>query len=172
MEKLKSLWDRIVGILNPAGNWGALLVIRFLMAYEFTSAGLKKFHGANWFADYQDNFPFPFNVMPVEISWFVSTWAEILGGMGLLFGLFTRFWAVSLIILSIVAILGVHWPADWHSLGELWKGYAVSNKGFGNYRIPLLFIAVLLPLVLQGTGKLSVDHALARYFNKKSQDRA
>ena len=167
MEKLKTLWDRIVGILNPAGDWGALLVIRVLMAYEFTSSGLKKFHASNWFGDVQDNFPFPFNVIPVEISWFVSIWAEILGGIGLLFGLFTRFWAVSLIILSIVAIFGVHWPADWHGLGELWKGYAVTNKGFGNYRIPLLFIAMLIPLVFIGPGKLSVDHVLTKYFNKQ-----
>ncbi len=173
MEKLKALWDRIVGILNPAGDWGALLVIRVLMAYEFTSSGLKKFHASNnWFGDVQDNFPFPFNVIPVEISWFLSIWAEILGGMGLLFGLFTRFWAVSLIILSIVAIFGVHWPDDWHSLGELWKGYAVSNKGFGNYRIPLLFIAMLVPLVFMGAGKLSVDHVLTKYFNKQNRDRA
>ncbi len=166
MEKLKSLWGRIVGVLNLAGDWGALLLIRALMAFEFTKAGLMKLHGTNWFVDYQDNFPFPFNVLPVEISWFLSTWSEILGGMGLLFGLFTRFWAVSLIILSIVAIFGVHWPADWHSLGELWKGYAISNKGFGNYRVPLLFIAMLIPLVLKGPGKLSVDHLLSRYFNK------
>jgi len=172
MEKLITLWDRIVGILNPAGDWGALLVIRVLMAYEFISAGLMKFNGTNWFGSVQDKFPFPFNVIPVEISWFLSTWSEILGGLGLLFGLFTRFWAVSLIILSIVAIFGVHWPDDWHSLGELWKGYAVKNKGFGNYRIPLLFVAMLIPLVLKGPGKLSVDYVLTRYFDNKNQDRA
>jgi putative oxidoreductase len=172
MEKLITLWDRIVGILNPAGDWGALLVIRVLMAYEFISAGLMKFNGANWFGSVQDKFPFPFNVIPVEISWFLSTWSEILGGIGLLFGLFTRFWALSLIILSIVAIFGVHWPDDWHSLGELWQGYAVKNKGFGNYRIPLLFIAMLIPLVFKGPGKLSVDYVLTKYISKKNRDRA
>jgi len=164
MTKLIALWNRITGILDPAGDWVALLPIRLLMAYEFGKAGMMKLNGKNWFANIQDNFPFPFNVIPVEISWFIATWAEILGAFGLVLGLFTRFWAISLVILSIVAIAGVHWPDDWNSLAELWKGYSVSNKGFGNYRIPLLFIAMLIPLVFTGAGKLSLDHILAKRF--------
>jgi putative oxidoreductase len=164
MKKLVTLWNRITGLLDPAGDWVALLPIRLLMAYEFGKAGMMKLNGKNWFANIQDNFPFPFDVIPVEISWFIATWAEILGAFGLVLGLFTRFWAFSLVILSIVAIAGVHWPDDWNSLGELWKGYAVSNKGFGNYRIPLLFIAMLIPLIFTGAGKLSLDHILAKRF--------
>jgi putative oxidoreductase len=164
MNKLHRYWKRVVGVLDPAGDWLALLPIRLLMAYEFGKAGLMKFNGNNWFANVQDNFPFPFNVIPTEISWFIATWAEILGAAGLVLGLFTRFWAFSLIILSVVAIAGVHWPDDWSSLAELWKGYAVSNKGFGNYRIPLLFIVMLIPLVFKGAGKLSVDHWLSKHY--------
>ena len=167
MEKIYHFWKtRVVAVVDPAGDWIALLPIRLLMAYEFGKAGLMKYNGNNWFANVQDNFPFPFNVIPVEISWFLATWFEILGSIGLVVGLFTRFWAVSLIILSVVAIFGVHWPEDWSSLAELWKGYAVSNKGFGNYRIPLLFIVMLIPLVFKGAGKLSADYVLARRFGK------
>ena len=162
MRALVDLKNKIDGILDPAGDWLALLPIRLLMAYEFGRAGLMKFNGNNWFANIQDNFPFPFNVIPVEISWFLATWAEILGAICLVFGLFTRFWAFSLIILSIVAILGVHWPAEWSSLAELWKGYSVSDKGFGNYRIPLLFIAMLFPLMFMGPGRLSLDRVIAK----------
>ena len=72
--------------------------------------------------------------------------------------------SVSLIIVTWVAILGVHWPDDYASLAELWKGYAVTDNGFGNFRIPLLFLVMLLPLVLKGPGKLSVDHLLAKRF--------
>ena len=46
----------------------------------------------------------------------------------------------------------------------IWKGYAVSNQGFGNYRIPLLFIAMLIPLIFKGAGKLSADHWLAKHY--------
>jgi len=164
MDMLVKLKNRIVGILDPTGDWVALLPIRLLMAYEFGKAGMMKFNGNNWFANYQDNFLFPFNYVPVEVSWFMATWAEILGGLCLFFGLFTRFWAFSLIVVSIVAISGVHWPDDWNSLAQLWKGYAITNKGFGNYRVPLLFIAMLVPLVLQGPGKLSIDKVLAKKF--------
>ena len=162
MRALVDIKNKIDGVLDPAGDWLALLPIRLLMAYEFGKAGLMKFNGTNWFANIQDNFPFPFNVIPVEISWFLATWAEILGAICLVLGLFTRFWAFSLIILSIVAILGVHWPDDWNSLAELWKGYSVSDKGFGNYRIPLLFIAMLFPLMLTGPGRLSLDRIIAK----------
>jgi len=166
MDKLVHLKNRVVGVLDPAGDWVALLPIRLLMAYEFGwQGGLGKLHGKNWFANYQENFIFPFNHVPVEISWFMATWTEILGGFALAIGLFTRFWAFSLIVVSIVAISGVHWPEDWSSLAELWKGYAITNKGFGNYRVPLLFIAMLLPLVFRGPGKLSLDHILARKFS-------
>ena len=142
-----------------------LLPIRLLLAYEFGTAGMMKFNSNNWFANYQDNFLFPFNYIPVEVSWFMATWAEILGGVCLLFGLFTRFWAFSLIIVSIMAISGVHWPDSWNSLSELWKGYAITNRGFGNYRMPLLFIAMLVPLVFSGGGQLSIDSILAKKFS-------
>ena len=164
MQKLLQLKNKLVGFLDPAGDYVALLPIRLLMAYEFGKAGLMKFNGNNWFGRIQDDFLFPFNYVPVEISWFMATWAEILGGLSLFFGLFTRFWAFSLIIISIVAISGVHWPDEWNSLAELWKGYAITNKGFGNYRIPLLFIAMLIPLVFRGAGKLSIDQLLAKRF--------
>jgi len=165
MNKLKALWKAVVDILDPAGDWVALLPIRLLMAYEFFNAGLMKFNGSNWFGRYQEEFLFPFNVIPVEISWFLATWTELIGGFCLIFGLFTRFWGFSLIILSIVAISGVHWPDDWNSLSELWEGYRVTAKdGSGNFRVPLLFIAMLFPLMFAGGGKLSLDHLIAKKF--------
>ena len=164
MNALMSLRNRITGVLDPTADWIALLPIRLLMAYEYGRAGMMKFNGTNWFANVQDNFPFPFNVVPVEISWFLATWTEILGGICLAVGLFTRFWAFSLVILTIVAIAGVHWPEDWNSLAELWQGYAISDKGFGNFRLPLLFLAMLVPLIVSGAGKLSVDHLITRKY--------
>lgn len=172
MNKLRALWNSTVGWLDAASGWVGLLLIRLLMAYEFGSAGLNKFRASdslygdvpNWFANTSANFPFPFNLFSNEFNWFAVTWIEILGGFALLFGVFTRFWAASLVIVTIVAIFGVHWPDSWSSLGELWDGYRVTARdGSGNFRIPLLFIAMLLPLVFYGPGKLSADQVLARY---------
>ena len=162
MDKLNQLKNQVIDILNPMSDYLALLPIRLLMAYEFWTAGMTKFNGTNWFERFQDNFIFPFNYVPVEISWFMATWAELIGALCLFFGLFTRFWAFSLVIVSIVAISGVHWPDDWSSLSELWKGYAITDKGFGNYRVPLLFIAMLFPLIFSGAGKISLDNILAK----------
>jgi putative oxidoreductase len=163
MSKLKALWDAITDILDPAADWVALLPIRLLMAYEFGKAGFMKLNGSNWFGRFQEDFLFPFNVVPVEISWFLATWTEIIGGFCLVLGLFTRFWGFSLIILSIVAISGVHWPDEWNSLAELWEGYRVTAKdGSGNFRVPLLFIAMLFPLMFSGGGKLSLDYVLRK----------
>ena len=172
MDKLHQYWKRVVNVLEPAGDWVALLPIRLLMAYEFGSAGLRKLNASetiwgdvpNWFANSLENFPFPISLFSASFNWFMVTWLEILGGFALIIGLFTRFWAFSLIIVTWVAILGVHWPDDYSSLAELWKGYSVTDNGFGNFRIPLLFLVMLLPLVLRGPGKLSVDHLLAKRF--------
>jgi putative oxidoreductase len=164
MTNLLALHKRIADWLDCAAHYGAgLVLIRLLMAYEFGKAGIGKFNGQNWFGNVQENFIFPFNVVPAEISWFLATWFEILGAFGILIGLFTRFWAFTLIVLSIVAISGVHWPADWNGLGELWESYRITKQdGSGNFRVPLLFIAMLLPLLVSGSGKLGIDSLLAK----------
>ena len=164
MNAMSRFKDSVIGALDAVGETAALLPIRLLMAYEFGRAGMMKFNGNNWFGNVQENFPFPFDVIPVDVSWFLATWVELLGAAGFVLGLFTRFWALGLIVVTIVAIYGVHLPDDWSSLAELWKGYAVSDKGFGNFRIPLLFLVMLIPLVLTGPGKISVDYFLAKRF--------
>lgn len=170
MHALITHYKRVADWLDCAGKYGAgLILIRVLLAFEYGKAGIGKYNGQNWFGNVQDNFLFPFNVVPPDISWFLATWFEILGAIGLLLGLFTRFWAMSLIVLTIVAISGVHWPAEWDSLGDLWNGYRVTAKdGSGNYRIPLLFIAMLLPLLVSGAGKLSIDTLLTKKFFKQT----
>jgi putative oxidoreductase len=162
MQSVGAIWERVTSILTQTGEWIGLLPLRLLLAWEYWEAGVMKLNGQNWFDSVRADFPFPFDMVPVDVSWFLATWTELLGGIGLALGLFTRFWSAGLIILSIVAIAGVHWPADWNSFSELWQGYAVSDRGFGNYKLPLLFIVMLLPLVFFGAGKASLDHALAR----------
>jgi putative oxidoreductase len=49
-------------------------------------------------------------------------------------------------------------------LSELAQGYSISNKGYGNFKLPLIYLAAFVPLLLSGAGKLSVDALLARFF--------
>ena len=146
--------------LNRVGNWLAPLGLRVILAWEFFEAGRGKLLGENWFTDLGDRFPLPFSLLGADINWSLATWFELVGSLALLLGLGTRFAAFSLWVLTIVAIYAVHWPGDWASLNELWQGYAISNKGYGNYKLPLLYLIMLLPLMLNGAGRFSLDHLI------------
>jgi len=158
--------DHALSALNEAGHWLAPLGLRLLLGWEFLDSGLEKLHGQNWFADIQGSFPFPFNVIPPEVSWQMATWFEVLGGLALLAGLGTRFFSVSLMVLTFVATAAVHWPAQWSTLAELARGYAITDDGFGNFKLPLIFGVMLLPLILNGAGKLSLDRLVWRWWSR------
>jgi len=167
-----TVWVHLTSRLEGLGAWLAPLGLRLILAWEFGEAGLEKLRGENWFGHIHDKFPFPFNVVPAELSWFIATWFEIIGAVALVLGLFTRFFAFSLLVLTFVATAAVHWPETWSSLAELWQGYAITDRGAGNFKLPLLFVLMLLPLVLLGAGKLSLDHWLSRMLPPGSAPRA
>jgi len=156
----QKLWTQITSRLNSVGQWLPPLFIRLILFWEFYEAGSGKLKGSNWFANIQDNFPYPFYHIPADISWFMAAWGEYLFAILLLLGLFTRFAAVSLLVITAVATAAVHWPENFTTLSQLWEGYAISNKGSGNFKLPLLFIILLLPLIFSGAGKFSLDHLL------------
>lgn len=159
---LNTLTHRLLAGLDLIGLWLGLLSLRLVLGWEYFEAGREKFLGENWFADIQERFPFPFDLVPVALSWQLATWFELIGGIALVLGLATRFFSLSLIVLTVVAILSVHWPESWQTLGELLQGYAISNDGHGNFKLPAIFLAMLLPLLLLGPGGLSLDHWLRR----------
>lgn len=166
LSEIQQLAGKALNGVDLMGLWLSMLSLRILLGWEFYESGLEKFRGDNWFMDIQERFPFPFSLVPAEISWQMATWFELLGGIALIIGLATRFFSVSLFILTIVAILSVHFPETWPGFGNLLKGYVISDDGFGNFKLPLIFMGMLLPLILTGPGKLSVDHWIRRRFAK------
>ena len=132
------------------------------MGWEFWESGLEKLHGENWFADIQSRFPFPFDVIPANISWSIATWFELGGAIMLWLGLGTRLFAFILLFLTFVATAAVHWPSMVTMWSDLAKGYAITDMGHGNFKLPLLFSVMLLPLIFSGGGRFSLDHLLAR----------
>src|SRR3989338_3673468 len=150
--------ERIAPLLPP-------LALCLILAWEFGESGYGKITGTNWFADL--TFPFPFNLLPASVSWQIATWFELIGAAALLLGFATRFFTISLMILTVVAIGSVHWPEHWDTLGELLKGYRIVDEdgdGFGNYKLPLIYLVMFLPLLFGGAGKLSLDYLAARRF--------
>ncbi len=142
------LYFFFTGLLEQLGSWLAPLVLRLFLAYEFGEAGLEKLRGENWFAGVQGDFPFPFNLLPADFSWFLATWSELLGAAALVLGLGTRFFSATLMILTGIAWAAVH----------AGHGYNVCDNGF---KLPLMYLVLFLPLLLNGAGRLSLDHRLA-----------
>ncbi len=159
---ISSTINRICAFPGELSHWFdrhvqgvAPLFLRLLLAYEFGEAGLQKLNGENFFADL--TFPFPVNFLPADVSWTMATGLEMIAPVVLILGLATRFFSLALMLLTVVAIAAVHWPSEWHGLAQLWKGYAITDEGYGNFKLPLMYLLMLGSLVLSGSGKLSLD---------------
>ena len=152
MQAIMSLGCRVFGFLDKLGEWVPQLGLRAIIAYEFWEAGVEKYNGENWFTDFRGEFPFPFSVLPADLSWFLATWTELLGSIAILVGFATRFSAASLIILDLVAWYSVHGG----------NGYNVCSNGF---KLPLLYLIILIPLLLSGPGKASIDHFISKKYS-------
>jgi putative oxidoreductase len=159
-----SLWESLTSRLRGISQLVPPLILRLIMGWEFWESGFEKFHGDNWFTDIQEKFPFPLNHVPADVSWALATYFEIGGAVLLILGLFTRFAAYSLLVLTFIATAAVHWPDMISMWSDLAKGYAITDMGHGNFKLPLLFVVMLLPLIFQGPGKLSLDYFVARAF--------
>ena len=104
--------------------------------------------GKNWFDDIAGRLPFPFDLLPTAVSWQIATGFEMVGGLALAIGLGTRFFAIYLAVVTYVAIASVHWPEQWSTLAELAQGYVISDDGHGNFKLPLIYLAMRLPRLL------------------------
>ncbi len=153
-----SFYNKGVTLLNNSADQIPPLLLRLILAYEFWEAGIMKYDGENWFSHI--TFPMPFNLMSNELLWTLSTWGEIIGAIALVLGLGTRLFSLLLIVLTVVAINTVHWPSEWNTLSELWQGYAITDKGQGNFKLPLLYLVMFMPLLFAGAGRWSLDHVI------------
>ena len=114
IDAINNAYQRLVGLLTHFDGVASLL-LRLILGPVLIAAGWEKITGENWFGFQLDSFPFPFNVLPPDLSWFLASWTEFLGGIALLLGLGTRLIAIPLAVTMFVAAWSVHldngWPA-------------------------------------------------------------
>lgn len=108
-------YDRLGNFLQHFDGFASLL-LRLILGPVLIAAGWEKITGDNWFGSQLDSFPFPFNVLPADVSWFLASWTEFLGGIALLLGLGTRLIAIPLAVTMFVAAYTVHLDNGWAAI--------------------------------------------------------
>ena len=90
----------------------------------------------------------PFGFMRPAWLWLgAAALSELVGGILILIGLFTRVGAFFIACTMLTAVIGVHWSG----------GFFASNRG---YEYPLSLFAMAIALLIAGGGQASVDRAL------------
>lgn len=114
LESASAGYERLISFFSHFDGVASLL-LRLILGPVLIGAGWEKITGDNWFSFSLASFPFPFNVLPADLSWFLASWTEFLGGIALLLGLGTRLVAIPLAVTMFVAAYAVHldngWPA-------------------------------------------------------------
>ena len=120
-----------------------LLVVRLILAYGFYNPAIMKWQNigsiTEWFASM--GIPLP------GLNAYMAASTEMAGVVLLTLGLANRIISIPLIFVMIVAILTVH----------LGNGFEAANNG---YEIPVYYILLLLVILINGAGKLSIDNTI------------
>jgi putative oxidoreductase len=135
----------------------APLPLRLIIGYGFMAHGWAKLsRGPAGFAKLLDQIGAP---LPELTAW-VSTFIEILGGLAILAGAFVAVVSVPLIVMMLVAMFTVHLRYGFSAVNTI--GLTADGPQFGppGIEVNLLYIASLLALILGGAGPLSIDRLL------------
>jgi putative oxidoreductase len=141
--------------LTATDNDAAITVVRLVLGIVFFAHGAQKMLG--WFGGYGFTGTMGFFTGMLHIPAvfaFLAIAAEFFGGLGLIFGLFTRVAAFGILCNMLVAVTLVH-----HQFGFFmnWTG---TQKGEG-FEFHLLVLATTIFLMIRGAGAASVDRLLS-----------
>ncbi len=149
--KLKSMgmvWNRFL----KGGEAITFNVLRIVLGVIMTVHGGMKLANPEETAAAFSSMGIPF----AEVSVYLAVAGELLGGLGLVFGLLTRAAAIGPALTMVAAILFVH----------LGNGLLASNNG---WEYPLVIFLLALHYAFRGPGSFSVDALLARMRSEKRQ---
>lgn len=154
LATLVPLIDRVIGWLSPLAHV-IDLVIRLYVADAFFKSGLTKIR--SWDATlylFSNEYRVP--LLPTEVAAFLGTFGELVLPPLLAVGLATRFAALGLTVVNIVAVI-----AFWHVLSGNEAALA-SHVYWG---------MLLLVTLFHGPGKLSLDHWIWRRVRARTGQR-
>ena len=134
----------------------SLLIARILVGIVFVAHGINKFQiGINTVAGLFSSVSIP----SAQFFAWVVAFVEIFGGLFLIFGILSRFFALIFSIILIVAIVKVKF-----SIGLI-VPQAVSGVGM---ELELALLAGLLPILFQGGGRYSLETIIyPKFFKRK-----
>jgi putative oxidoreductase len=135
------------------------LPLRLMIGYGFMAHGWAKLsRGPAGLAKLLEQIGAP---LPEVTAW-VSTLVEVLGGLAILAGAFVAAVSIPLIVMMLVAMFTVHLRYGFSAINTI--GLTADGPQFGppGYEVNLLYIAGLLALILGGAGPFSIDRLLAR----------
>ncbi len=141
MQQVQSFMQRLH---NPDA---AALFIRIAVGIVFIYAGWFKITNMEMIVG-----AFGSIGIPAFVTYLVA-YIEFLGGIAVLLGVCTRYAALLLSLIMLVATFKVHWP----------NGFSMATGGY-EYTMVLFFAA--LAIVTLGAGKYSVAHCLQKKMNK------
>ncbi|MEQ8857382.1 MAG: DoxX family protein [Pseudomonadales bacterium] len=112
-----TLQDRFIDALRPADGIAPLL-LRLYLAPVMVQAGWTKFMAFDDTAAWLGNPDWGLGLPLPELLAFLAAGTELVGGIALLVGLATRWFAIPLIFTMLVAIFAVHWENGWLALSD------------------------------------------------------
>jgi putative oxidoreductase len=137
--------------LDGLRKWGHVLLQVFL-GLIFVMHGAQKLFGPSFYGFPWEGYVAYFNkrgITPAAFWVWVVTVTEFFGGLSIMLGLLTRFWAAGLVIDMTVAILKNH-----IKIGFFWL-----TPG-GGLEFPLTLGVMALALLLMGPSFLALDRAV------------
>ena len=134
-------------LTSTSSSW-ATVPLRLALGIAFIGHGAQKvlgsFNGPG-FAKFT-SFPAPFPFMRPAWLWMgAAAVSELIGGILVLLGLFTRIGALLIALVMLVAIFGVLWPVFFAPTGM---------------ELAVAFLGMALALIITGGGQASVDRMI------------
>ncbi|GLQ93984.1 DoxX family protein [Dyella acidisoli] len=144
--------SRLLGILH-AWRWLGPLVVRLVFGYFWLETGIAKVHNLDGFTQRFVGWGIPHPAFSAALS----AWTELVGGLLLMLGLFTRLVTIPMIINMIVAVTLV---------------VSTNLMGLDDYveADEVVYSLIFFWFLIAGPGKVSLDTLIARWLHIRTYE--